>query len=702
MKETDFIDKHKQKWYDFEKMSNDKASDPDKLSELFVQMTEDLSYARTFYPKRSVRVYLNYLAQKVFNSYNKKRRADNTKKKAMTYEQRAIAILLFVTGGFLGFLATMWSSVATQLFVIVLAGSLFAMPLLFAKTRDFFLRSLPLEMYRSRKQLSSAFLFFAGAVLIGVISSYIDPEFSRVILGDSYVDMTLDNIANNDPMAVYKDSKETGMFLGITFNNIQVAFWAFVLGVFFSVGTIFLLVSNGIMLGAFQYFFYIKGLFLTSFLTIWIHGTLEISVIIIAGCAGLVVGNGLLFPKTLTRAQSFQMNAKRGIKILIGTVPVFVVAGFLEGFVTRHTEMHDLSKWAIIIGSFLFIMGYFVIYPYIVARREYPDLKIFNKYSPALMVLFGFFGYFLIYPFFDKTNTSNIFEEKPVYVPPQRLKKYRIRDLGDIFYDTFGFFRLKFGQFGRVIFQIILPLNLLFLILYYSFMEYGSYLLADDENIGFALAIGRDFNWIGFAANVFLFSLNIATVHHSLRLISQKNVKNYLAKWFKEIWLITLKTMPFVAGILLLLSYTPTEVLWLLIFIAPFFLLVFYPASVSNFGTGLSKGMNYSAKSWGIVFVSLLMMGGLSTLFYLALLSPVNFFLDDIVKWHTNTVFDNFIIIQNVVKAFFEILILHLVLPLLFASFGFQYFSMKEKEEAIELNTRLKRFGTTNKMYESK
>jgi len=140
MKETDFIEKNKKKWQEFEKLSLNKSKDPDKLSELFVEITEDLSYAKTFYPKRSVRVYLNYLAQKVFLSFSKSKS---------------------------GFLKT---------FVL------------------FWKKNLPLEMYRSRKAFLTSFLFFFIAVLVGAVSSYIDPDFSRIILGDYYVDMTIDNI----------------------------------------------------------------------------------------------------------------------------------------------------------------------------------------------------------------------------------------------------------------------------------------------------------------------------------------------------------------------------------------------------------------------------------------------------------------------------------------------------------------------------
>ena len=206
---------------------------------------------------------------------------------------------------------------------------------------------------------------------IGVYSSATDGAFVRSILGDAYVNMTLENIAKDDPMAVYKQMGETNMFLGITINNIRVALNCFILGVMFGIGTVYMLMQNFIMLGAFQYFFYAKGLLWESARTIWIHGTIEISVIIIAGCAGLVVGKSILFPKTYTRLTSFVKGIKAGLKIVISTIPFFIIAGFLEGFVTRHTEMPDWLALIIILGSLSLILFYYVIYP----RQLYNKLK---------------------------------------------------------------------------------------------------------------------------------------------------------------------------------------------------------------------------------------------------------------------------------------------------------------------------------------
>ena len=71
MRETHFIKQNKDKWKEFERILEFKEKDPDKLNDLFVQITDDLSYSRTYYPNRSVRVYLNNLAQQIFYSIYK-------------------------------------------------------------------------------------------------------------------------------------------------------------------------------------------------------------------------------------------------------------------------------------------------------------------------------------------------------------------------------------------------------------------------------------------------------------------------------------------------------------------------------------------------------------------------------------------------------------------------------------------------------
>ncbi len=215
-----------------------------------------------------------------------------------------------------------------------------------------------------------AFLIFIVASAIGCISALNDSSFVRLILGDAYVNETLNNIAKGEPTAIYKSGSEIGTFLGITINNIRVAFLAFAFGVITSIGTAYILFSNGVMLGAFITFFYTKGVFFEANRQIWLHGTIEISVIIIAGCAGLIMGNSILFPKTFSRRVSFMKGAKDGLKVVVSTIPFFIIAGFIEGFITRYATMPDWLAFMIIGGSLCLIIYYYIIYP-ILLNRSY-------------------------------------------------------------------------------------------------------------------------------------------------------------------------------------------------------------------------------------------------------------------------------------------------------------------------------------------
>src|SRR5207344_1958868 len=161
----------------------------------------------------------------------------------------------------------------------------------------------------------------------------------------------------------YKEQGQLSMFLWIAVHNVQVSFTIFVTGILAGLGTVWLIFNNGVMLGAFQYYFFSKGLGWKSVLVFWLHGTLEISSIITAGAAGLVLAKSLIFPGTYKRFPSLKRGVRDGVKMMIGLVPVFVVAAFLEGYVTRYSQMPVWLSLFILISSAVFIIWYFIIYP---------------------------------------------------------------------------------------------------------------------------------------------------------------------------------------------------------------------------------------------------------------------------------------------------------------------------------------------------
>lgn len=319
MREALFVRQNAEKWKAYEQLH---SRHPDELADRFVDITNDLAYAKTFYPESKTTAYLNGLASILHQSIYKNKKEDSNR------------FILFWT------------------------------------------LELPLLFYTYRRQLLYAFLFFLVFCLIGALSAKYDDSFVRLIMGDSYVNMTNENIAKGDPFGVYKQEGELSMFLRIAANNAYVSLLTFVSGVFMSIGPVFILLKNGIMLGSFEYYFFSKGLGAESVLVIWIHGTLEISAIIIAGGAGLVLGHGLLFPKTFTRLQAFKNSAKDGTKIALGIIPIIIVAAFFEGFITRHTGMPIWLSIFILGSSLLFMVWYVILYPYQLNKRNQNQINV--------------------------------------------------------------------------------------------------------------------------------------------------------------------------------------------------------------------------------------------------------------------------------------------------------------------------------------
>lgn len=317
MREVAFIKQNKEKWLDFEKAIFGKSlKKPDELASLYVHLINDLSYAQTYYPKSKTILYLNNLAAKAFQKIYRTKRQD------------------------------------TNRFV------------------HFWKTEVPLIVYQYRNYVLYAFLLFLTFVAIGALSAANDDSFVRLILGDQYVNMTLDNIEKGDPVAVYKSGSNWGGFIAITINNLYVGILSFIYGVFGGFGTAYVLLRNGIMLGSFQYFFYEQGVLWESVRGIWIHGAMEIFAIVIEGAAGLILGASILFPKTYSRLNSFKIGVKDGVKILISTFPFTFCAGFLEGFVTRYSNvMPNLVSVGIILITLGIISYYYLVYPFLLHRK---------------------------------------------------------------------------------------------------------------------------------------------------------------------------------------------------------------------------------------------------------------------------------------------------------------------------------------------
>lgn len=288
---------------------------PDEMAKEFTQLVEDLSYSKTFYPGSKITTYLNTEAGKRYL-----RIYENQKQSA----KRVVA---------------------------------------------FFKYDLPLIIAKHQRILFLCFGLFVLFVAIGFFSAKTDENFVRSIMGDDYVDMTQKNIQDGNPFGVYGNGNEILSFLYIFINNMYVTLSEFAGGILLGFPTVKSLMTNSIMVGAFEYMFYSRGLMNNSLLVIMIHGTLELSTFVISAAAGLVIAKSWIFPGTRKRLDALKTGAKEGLVIAMATFPMLLVAAFFEGFITRHVEMPLLLKLLIIGSSLSFVIGYFIIYPIRLKRK---------------------------------------------------------------------------------------------------------------------------------------------------------------------------------------------------------------------------------------------------------------------------------------------------------------------------------------------
>ncbi|MDR3269737.1 MAG: stage II sporulation protein M [Tannerella sp.] len=310
MKEVSFIRQNMEKWKALESVVDTAGTQhPSRLADAYTEITTDLSFSRSHYPRSRITIYLNNLASALHHLLYKNKKESGSR------------------------IGRFWTT------------------------------EIPAVMYASRHELLYSFLLFLVSAAIGCLSTLNDDLFARLILGNGYVDMTLQNIADGNPMGVYDSMSPLPMFFMITLNNIRVAFVIFIFGLLTGFGTGTVLFYNGVMIGVFQTFCIQQSVGMESLLALWLHGTLEISAVIVAGAAGFAIGNGWLFPGTYPRGYAFRQGAKRGLKIVVGTTPIFIIAGFIESFLTRHTETPDVIRGALILFSLAFVLYYYIYLP---------------------------------------------------------------------------------------------------------------------------------------------------------------------------------------------------------------------------------------------------------------------------------------------------------------------------------------------------
>lgn len=176
----------------------------------------------------------------------------------------------------------------------------------------------------------AAFALFLVSGVIGALLGIADPGFLHHFLGVGMMNTIEQHKMWTDSIVGVKPAASSFIMT----NNITVSFATFASGVTAGIGTIYLLVFNGFQIGVIGIACWREGMSLPLWSFVAAHGVLELPAIFIAGGAGLGIARGMLFPGNLPRRLSLVIAGGRSVRLVLGTIPMLIVAGLVEGFIS--------------------------------------------------------------------------------------------------------------------------------------------------------------------------------------------------------------------------------------------------------------------------------------------------------------------------------------------------------------------------------
>jgi uncharacterized membrane protein SpoIIM required for sporulation len=218
---------------------------------------------------------------------------------------------------------------------------------------SFFTVEYPRAFRRHWRYVQIALLLFAVSAVVGASLTYRDPDFKLRIIGPQMVqtiekrEMWTHSIVGIKPWASSQ----------IMTNNLSVGFMTFALGITAGVGTIYMLLFNGLLLGVIAMACHLSGMSLQLWSFVAPHGVLELPAIFLAGGAGLRIAAGLLFPGYLPRRESLVRAGTDAVKLLLGTIPILIIAGTIEAFVSP-TGLATSIKFSMAAALFALLLAY--------------------------------------------------------------------------------------------------------------------------------------------------------------------------------------------------------------------------------------------------------------------------------------------------------------------------------------------------------
>jgi uncharacterized membrane protein SpoIIM required for sporulation len=236
---------------------------------------------------------------------------------------------------------------------LVYAGAARSRP---ASALHFIAHGFPAVVRETLPFTLAAFALFLAGGLAGVLIAARDPGFERFILNGQMIDTIERREMWTHGIVAVKPFASSAIMT----NNIAVSLMACASGMLAGLGPVYMMLFNGLLIGVVASACQRMGMSVELWSFVAPHGALELPAIFIAGGAGLVLASGILFPGRLPRRDSIAEAGGRAIRLLMGVVPILVIAGIIEGFVSP-TATPVLAKFAI--GAALFILLLFYLAP---------------------------------------------------------------------------------------------------------------------------------------------------------------------------------------------------------------------------------------------------------------------------------------------------------------------------------------------------
>ncbi|RLB47723.1 MAG: stage II sporulation protein M [Deltaproteobacteria bacterium] len=205
------------------------------------------------------------------------------------------------------------------------------------RLRRFYAAGFPRLFRRESRAIALAALLLFGGAAFGATFTAIDPGALGVLIPEQHQGQTpRERVGEEENGGGLSDGQRAVAFASMLFtHNIKVTFLVFALGITFGLGTVAVLIFNGVPLGALamQYHLAGEGLFFWG----WIlpHGIPELTQIAIAGGAGLILARGLLLPGRQRRRDALAREAKTAARLVLGGMPILILAGVIEGTISQ-------------------------------------------------------------------------------------------------------------------------------------------------------------------------------------------------------------------------------------------------------------------------------------------------------------------------------------------------------------------------------